>query len=82
MLTGLTRYRLGWRRKVVLQVSEWRRRFAVGRHPDYQPWETVWRDATFRDVIDLAEGRISSDKPASPTIPPPPSPKVPREPQA
>lgn len=75
MLTGMTRYRLNWRKKVILQVSEWQRSFALGRHLGCQPWIAVWRDATFRDVIDLAEGHITRDKPASPMMPPPPKPK-------
>lgn len=63
MLTGLTRYRLGWRKKMVLQVSEWRRRFIAGHLPESQPWIAVWRDATFQDVIDLAAQNISKDQP-------------------
>ncbi|WP_241301038.1 hypothetical protein [Burkholderia cenocepacia] len=54
MLTGNTRYRLGWFGKVILEVSEWRRRPTRG-HPDTWPWIEDWRDATFRDVLDLAE---------------------------
>jgi hypothetical protein len=74
-LTGQTRYRLGWRGKIVLQVGIWYRSFELGRHPDYQPWVTGWRDAVFRDVIDLAEGRFSSKKPAETRMPPPPRPR-------
>ncbi|WP_275523659.1 hypothetical protein [Burkholderia cenocepacia] len=54
MLTGNTRYRLAWFGKVILEVSEWRRRPTRG-HPDTWPWIENWRDATFRDVLDLAE---------------------------
>ncbi|HHL4079919.1 MULTISPECIES: hypothetical protein [Burkholderia] len=54
LLTGNTRYRLGWFGKVILEVSEWRRQAALS-HPDTWPWIEVWRDATFRDVLDLAE---------------------------
>lgn len=75
MLTGQTRYRLGWRGKIVLQVSVWQRRFARGGHPDFQPWIAIWRDASFRDVIDLAEGQFSGTEPISKTLPPPPIPR-------
>lgn len=54
MLTGNTRYRLGWFGKVILEVSEWRRR-PTRCHPDTWSWIEDWRDATFRDVLDLAE---------------------------
>lgn len=54
MLTGNTRYRLGWFGKVILEVSEWRRR-PTRSNPDTWPWIEDWRDATFRDVLDLAE---------------------------
>lgn len=54
LLTGNTRYRLGWSGKVILEVSEWRRQ-PTRSHPDTWPWIEDWRDATFRDVLDLAE---------------------------
>jgi hypothetical protein len=53
-LTGNTRYRLGWFGKVILEVSEWQRRPTQG-HPDTWPWVEGWRDATFRDLLDLVE---------------------------
>ena len=74
-LNGQTRYRLGWRGKIVLQVGVWYRSFELGRHPDYQPWVAGWRDAVFRDVIDLAEGNFSAEKPAPAKIPTPPRPR-------
>lgn len=78
MLTGLTRYRLGWRKKMVLQVSEWRRQFVVGRLPESQPWIAVWRDATFQDVIDLSASQFSDAQPktqSATSMPPPPKPR-------
>lgn len=70
-LTGQTRYRLGWRGKIILQVSEWRRGFPGSGQID-TPWVASWRDATFRDLIDLAEEKFSIHKPPHREIPPPP----------
>jgi hypothetical protein len=71
-LTGEIRYRLSWRKKVILQVGIW----ASNSHPMVPPsrwdWLVSWRDATFRDVIDLAEGRIAAEKPAPVLMPRPP----------
>lgn len=78
MLTGLTRYRLGWRKKIVLQVSEWVRN--IGKFPPApgDEWRPVWRDATFQDVVALAEGSFSKDRPVARKMPPPPRPVVPQ----
>ena len=76
MITGRTRYRLGWRGKVVLQVSEWKRPPRVVWSPPYIPCIEVWRDATFRDVMDISEGKVTPDRPNSERgIPKPPPPK-------
>jgi hypothetical protein len=75
VITGNIRYRLGWRNKMVLQVSYWARRFRVGHHPDYEPWVEYWRDATFQDVIDLQGGKVEPKSPAQVSPPPPPRPR-------
>lgn len=72
MLTGETRYRLGWLGKIVLQVSEWQKGFSRLGPP---PWVAHWRDATFRDVLDLTEGRFSQSAPDPVNLPPPPPPR-------
>lgn len=71
MLTGLTRYRLGWRKKIVLQVSEWVRTFTPGRAPWLDGYKAVWRDATFQDVMDLEHRKFSAEAPKV-ELPPPP----------
>jgi hypothetical protein len=64
MLTGLTRHRVGWRGRMILEVQVWRRAHVPGIHPDSQRWHAVWRDANFRDVIELAERTFSAEAPA------------------
>jgi hypothetical protein len=76
MITGLTRYRLNWRGKVVLQVSEWRRNAHWRIPPSGWGWVVVWRDAKFRDVMDISEGRVTPDRPQTERrMPPPPGPR-------
>lgn len=72
MITGRTRYRLGWRGKVVLQVQCWERQWTAGRWPGAAPWAERWRDATFRDVLDIAEGRVTPERPPVQRAPRPP----------
>jgi len=62
-LTGKTRYRLGWRGRVIVQVEFWR----FSRVSGYQ---RAWMDADLRSVIDIAEGNVQSDRPSF--GPPPP----------
>jgi hypothetical protein len=82
-LTGLTRYRLGWRGKMILQVSYWYREFTPGRAPWVDGYATAWRDATFQDVMDLEHRNVSATEPKveGPRLPPtrrapPPMPAV------
>jgi hypothetical protein len=63
-LTGKTRYRLGWRGRVIVQVEFWR----IGARG--VGYESAWKDADFRSVLDIAEGNVQSDRPSF--GPPPP----------
>lgn len=63
MLTGQTRYRLGWRKKMVLQVSEWASNAHPARVPSAWAYVPAWRDATFEDVLAIATGDIQKEAP-------------------
>lgn len=73
MLTGLTRHRLGWRGKMILQVSYWCRKFTPGRAPWLDGYAVEWRDATFQDVMDLEHRNFSSSAPKVDAPPMPPT---------
>lgn len=62
MLTGRTRYRIGFRKKLVMQVEEWvypLARYAITLVEPY----SRWRDATLEDMQAIARGDIHADKP-------------------
>lgn len=61
MLTGKTRYRQGWRGKIILQVEEYIGDVAWLLTPK-------WRDATFIDVMSIETGEY---KIFTPDLPPP-----------
>jgi len=63
MLTGQTRYRLGWRKKMVLQVEHWCRSSSYP-NPFTRTYSARWFDATYQDVIDLQAGKVVPSKPA------------------
>ena len=63
MLTGKTRYRLGWRKKMILQVEHWCRSSSYP-NPYHRTYSAHWFDATFQDVLDLESGKVSPMKPA------------------
>lgn len=70
MLTGRTRYRIGFRKKLVLQVEYWGGVFR-GRYvpTDYG---RLWRDATIEDMQAIERGEVTIDKPQRFRRPPPP----------
>ncbi|MEX3915981.1 hypothetical protein AB4Y43_07010 [Paraburkholderia sp. BR10872] len=78
MLTGNTRYRLGWRKKIVLQAEYWywpplpvpgRGFLPIGG----RQYLRAWRDATFADVIAIERGEVQRDRPETlDRLPPPP----------
>lgn len=74
MLTGETRYRIGWRNKLILQVQVWRKPFATNSHTPVSPYSD-WRDATVEDMQEIERGRIAPNMPGPNTIPPPPPPR-------
>lgn len=61
MITGKTRYRQGWRGKIILQVEE-----SMGDVAWFL--KQKWRDATFIDVMSIERGDF---KLFTPDIPPP-----------
>jgi hypothetical protein len=63
MLTGKTRYRLSWRKKMILQVEHWCRSSSYP-NPYHRTYSAHWFDATFQDVMDLQAGKTESTKPA------------------
>lgn len=63
MLTGKTRYRLSWRKKMILQVEHWCRSSSYP-NPYHRTYSAHWFDATFQDVMDLQDGKVEPTKPA------------------
>lgn len=63
MLTGQTRYRINWRKKMILQVEHWCRSSSYP-NPFRRTYSAHWFDATFQDVMDLETGKVSPTKPA------------------
>lgn len=75
MLTGRTRYRIGFRKKLVMQVEYWG---AVSRGGWLLPRQgQQWRDATIEDMQAIERGEVSNDSPSL-APPPPPRPHVPQ----
>ena len=74
MLTGRTRYRIGWRKKLVMQVEFWGVSAAGGWI--VSGYSRQWRDATIEDMQAIERGEVSNDRPAWPgSLPPPPKPR-------
>lgn len=69
MLTGLTRYRIGFRKKLVIQVEYWggvyRGRYTPLDH------DRLWRDATIEDMQTIERGEVTIEKPSTMRRPPP-----------
>lgn len=73
MLTGKTRYRVGWRKKLVLQVEHanplpW-------PHGFHYPGHVGWRDAAVEDMQAISRGEVMKGRPEpklSTGCPPPP----------
>lgn len=67
MLTGRTRYRIGFRKKLVLQVSYWAYPWqfpVVIRDPfTPKPAGEYWRDGTVEDMQRIAAGDVFPDAP-------------------
>lgn len=67
MLTGRTRYRIGFRKKLVMQVSYWAYpwQFPVRIHNPFTPTPAgeYWRDATVEDMQRIAAGNVFPDAP-------------------
>lgn len=87
MLTGRTRYRIGFRKKLVLQVEVWYRPFARNPCTKTTPYG-AWRDATIEDMQQIQRGEVEPNRPepeSRMTDPPPkpgsnPPPDYPRPP--
>lgn len=67
MLTGRTRYRIGFRKKLVMQVSYWAYpwQFPVRIHNPFTPTPAgeYWRDATVEDMQRITAGNVFPDAP-------------------
>lgn len=63
MLTGRTRYRIGFRKKLVLQVEVWvHPALNYGLRATAKPWPE-WRDATIEDMQAIERGEVQTENP-------------------
>lgn len=78
MLTGKTRYRIGWRKKLVLQVEHsYGQRITAGeRRGQIAGPYFGWRDATCEDMQAIERGEIHSVSSDGRPMPPPAKPKA------
>lgn len=72
MLTGRTGWRMGWRKKLIMQVEYWAIPFSMDPFRKVSPVRE-WRDATIMDLQVVERGDVEPEQPPAEsrsTIPP------------